>query len=109
MKRIYFDIENIDYNKVVDYIMPKVYMQEVSRIGYLHWSYSAIENEYYLYHESLGLLITIGEEYVSEMMEKTSATSVSVLWALCGEFMWRYFAENNGFAERAILKMMCNK
>lgn len=104
----FFNLDDIDYERVVDYIMPKQYMHEISRIGYLHWCYDRIDNEYRLYHESIGLMMTIGEEYVKEIMEKTKSNSVNVVWALCGELMWRYFAENNGVPERCMLKRICN-
>ena len=105
--RTFFNLGDIDYKRMVDGVV-KSYMREISRIGYLHWSYSKIDNEYRLYHESLGLLMTVGEEYVKELMASASATSVNVLWALCGELMWRYFAENNGVPERCMLKRICN-
>lgn len=88
--------------------MPKEYVNSISKIGCMEWVFNYYDDEYRLYHENLGLLITVGAQYVVELNEQFETNEANILWALFGELIWKYFANNNNVAERYMLKRICN-
>ena len=78
-------------------------LHEFSRRGNFIWYYIWSTNEYELQHCSIGVIMTVGSEFLSDYMHENGNVE-SALWELLGEYLVDYFSKNDGVGQRCILK-----
>ena len=77
--------------------------------GVFQWDYDSHDCDYMLMHPTIGLLMSLSENYVNQYASEHNMTIMDALWAMVAEVILVHYARVNGIGERATLKKIFNK
>lgn len=84
--------------------MTRRYIEEFSRRGNFIWYYSFAYDEYELQHVSIGTVMTVGAEYLSDYRDGGNISIEESLWKLTSEMLLDYFCKTDGVGQRCMVR-----